>query len=642
MRRRFNHSERQALYLVSGGRCVACDKPLPTGWHADHRQPFSRGGETSIWNGQALCPDCNHRKGDRMEGVSSWPAEQPLHEWQVAARAAWGSHNLADFLLVATPGSGKTRAALRIASDELQAGRVERIVVVVPTDHLRTQWADAAAEVGLQINPKWDNAGPDGSGFCGIVVTYHQVARAPDVHALNCRRRTLVIFDEHHHTGDTLTWGDAIRIAYGPAVRRLLLSGTPFRSDNLAIPFVRYEDGKSQADFAYAYGTALDQNVVRSIHFPNYEGFFSWQYRDQLMRATFQDAVPDEQSRRRLRTALDEDGEWLPSIIREADQRLTEIRTTGGHLNAGGLIICIDQWRAKRVAALVQRITGEAPTVAISDDADATDKITSFAKGNRRWLVAVRMVSEGVDVPRLRVGIYATNVITELYFRQVVGRFVRVTPGIPVAEQSAWLYIPADSELVEYARRIAEERDHQLQEAIQKTQRLLEAMATDDGRVTGEFTVLFAEDPELVGIVIGGEHLAPADLEGARVIRLQAGFTGLTDAQVALLFRLRDRLSTSEPATAEQQKPESDAGETRGRATGPLWRVRDRLRSERARLVNRLAGQIGVPHDQINRWLAERTGAYVKESSVEQLNKQIELLIEQLNRTTDGQRDFGG
>ncbi|MBR7503214.1 ATP-dependent helicase, partial [Mycobacterium tuberculosis] len=87
--------------------------------------------------------------------------------------------------------------------------------------------------------------------------------------------RTLVILDEVHHAGDALSWGDAVREAFGPAVRRLSLTGTPFRSDTSPIPFVTYAPDAegirtSVADYSYGYGRALKDSVVRPVLFLAY------------------------------------------------------------------------------------------------------------------------------------------------------------------------------------------------------------------------------------------------------------------------------------------------------------------------------------------------------------------------------------
>src|SRR5699024_680797 len=115
--------------------------------------------------------------------------------------------------------------------------------------------------------------------------------------------------------------------------------------------------------------------------------------------------------------------EWIPSVLAAADKRLTEVRR---HVpDAGGLVIASDQTKARAYDKHLRQITGTSPVVVLSDDDGASQRVEEFAEGDQRWMVAVRMVSEGVDVPRLAVGVYATNSVTPLFFAQVIGRFVR-------------------------------------------------------------------------------------------------------------------------------------------------------------------------------------------------------------------------
>src|SRR3954469_4003709 len=172
----------------------------------------------------------------------------PLRTWQRAALAAYHEADRGDFLVTATPGAGKTTFALAVAQTLLVRRVIDRVVVVCPTDHLRTQWADAAARVGIQLDPNLTNAdGPVRAELRGYVTTYAQVAGAPMLHrARTDAKRSLVVLDEIHHAGDGLSWGEATAEAFVPARRRLALTGTPFRTrPDERIPFVRYDaDGE--------------------------------------------------------------------------------------------------------------------------------------------------------------------------------------------------------------------------------------------------------------------------------------------------------------------------------------------------------------------------------------------------------------
>ncbi|MPS75728.1 MAG: ATP-binding cassette domain-containing protein, partial [Microbacterium sp.] len=229
--------------------------------------------------------------------------------------------------------------------------------------------ADAAARVGIRLDPAFSNRHTLPSRqYHGVAVTYAQVAVKPSVHQnLILSARVLVILDEVHHGGDALSWGDALREAYGRATRRLLLSGTPFRSDTAPIPFVEYHpDAKgirvSRTDYTYGYQRALEDGVVRPVLFMVYAGHMRWRTKtgDEMEAHLGQDNTKDITSQA-WRTALDPNGEWIPAVLRSADRRLTEVRQTVP--DAGGLVIATDQTAARAYAEILKQITGQAPTV---------------------------------------------------------------------------------------------------------------------------------------------------------------------------------------------------------------------------------------------------------------------------------------
>jgi superfamily II DNA or RNA helicase len=393
------------------------------------------------------------------------PSTQALRGWQRRALVRYLAAKPRDFLTVATPGSGKTAFALRVASELLADATVERITVVVPTEHLKTQWALAASAVGLALDPKFSNSAAQTSAqYHGVVVTYAQVASHPARHRVRTEnRRTLVVFDEIHHGGDAKSWGEAIREAFDDATRRLALTGTPFRSDDSAIPFVSYApdtDGllRSLADHTYGYAEALSDGVVRPVIFLAYSGEARWRNgAGEEHAARLGEPLNAEHTARAWRTALDPTGDWIPAVLLAADTRLRQLRA-GGMPDAGAMVIASDQAAARAYAAVLTAITGEAPTVVLSDEPGSSARIAEFAAGRRGWLVAVRMVSEGVDVPRLAVGVYATSASTPLFFAQAVGRFVRSRQ----AGETASIFLPSVPSLLELASRLEAQRDHVL------------------------------------------------------------------------------------------------------------------------------------------------------------------------------------
>ncbi len=393
-----------------------------------------------------------------------WGTAGKLRAWQEEALAAYLRADARDFLAVATPGAGKTTYALRVATELLDRGLVRRVTVVAPTEHLKTQWADAAARVGIHLDPGFSNGvGATSRDYHGIAVTYAGVASRPELH----RRRTqdvptLVILDEVHHGGDALAWGDAIREAFEPAARRLALTGTPFRSDTAPIPFVRYEaddEGlrRSASDYTYGYARALADGVVRPVIFLAYGGEMRWRTRagDEIA-ARLGEPLTKSATAQAWRTALDPAGEWIPAVLAAADTRLTQVRR---HVHdAGGLVIASNKTQARAYARILSQITGERPVVVLSDDPRASASIESFTESDERWMVAVRMVSEGVDVPRLAVGVYATATSTPLFFAQAVGRFVRARRR----GETASVFLPSVPVILAHAAALEAERDHVL------------------------------------------------------------------------------------------------------------------------------------------------------------------------------------
>ncbi len=390
-----------------------------------------------------------------------------MRGWQKAAYREYFGRPRRDFLLVATPGAGKTAWALTVAAELLARREIAAVTVVTPTEHLKHQWARSAHYVGIALDSSYRNAqGRASADFTGVAVTYAQVAAHPVLHrARTENRRTLVIFDEIHHAGDALSWGDAVREAFGPARRRLALTGTPFRTDTNPIPFVSYApepDGsrRSASDYVYGYGPALEDGVVRPVIFLAYSGEMRWRTRagDEITGTLGTPMLPDQLAQA-WRTALDPDGEWVHRVLEAADKRLTEVRR--GMPDAAGLVIATDHEDARAYAARLRRLTGTRPVVVLSDDPAASRKIAAFADSDTRWMVAVRMVSEGVDIPRLAVGVYATSVGTALFFAQAVGRFVRARQR----GETASVFLPSIPVLLGYAAELEAERDHVLHAA---------------------------------------------------------------------------------------------------------------------------------------------------------------------------------
>ena len=296
-----------------------------------------------------------------------------LRAWQRQALTKYLAEKPKDFMAVATPGAGKTTFALRVATELLNNRTVDRVIVVVPTEHLKVQWAGSAARVGIQLDPRYTNSSALNPQYQGVVVTYAQVSMHPYRHyQIATTKRTLVIMDEIHHAGDAKSWGDGLRTAYCDAERRLALTGTPFRSDDSAIPFVRYVDEgdgylKSQADHAYDYAAALADGVVRPVVFLAYSGEARW--RDSAgeeYEARLGEPLNAEQTARAWKTALDPKGNWIPAVLQAAHTRLMQLRENMP--DAGGLVIATDKATARAYARILQGLSSTPVSVILSDE----------------------------------------------------------------------------------------------------------------------------------------------------------------------------------------------------------------------------------------------------------------------------------
>jgi superfamily II DNA or RNA helicase len=470
-----------------------------------------------------------------------------LRGWQKTAYAEYFRVAKRDFLLVATPGAGKTTYALTIARELLTRREIQAVTIVTPTEHLKYQWAQAAKKFGIAIDPSYRNAqGKAGADFRGVAVTYAQVAAHPALHRGRTENRTtLVIFDEIHHAGDALSWGDAVKEAFDPAKRRLALTGTPFRSDANPIPFVTYVpeaagSKRSASDYVYGYGPALGDGVVRPVIFLAYSGEMHWRTRagDEIT-ATLGTPMTRDQIAQAWRTALDPSGDWIARVLEAADKRLTEVRR--GMPDAGAMVIASDHETARAYAALLRRISGERPVVVLSDDPTASKKISAFGQSTARWMVAVRMVSEGVDVPRLAVGVYATSVSTPLFFAQAVGRFVRARKR----GETASVFVPSVPTLLGFAAELEAERDHVIHFLDRDPEAELEAAqrerkTQDDMELAGRSIEVLKASATFDRVLFDGGEFGTATEAGSAEEDDYLGLPGLLEPdQVTTLLRKR-------------------------------------------------------------------------------------------------------
>ncbi|HEX3714072.1 MAG TPA: ATP-dependent helicase, partial [Trebonia sp.] len=448
--------------------------------------------------------------------------------------------------------------------------------------------------------------------------------------------------------GDALSWGEAAREAFEPARRRMGLTGTPFRSDTNPIPFVTYApepDGakRSASDYVYGYGPALADGVVRPVIFLAYSGEMHWRTRagDEIT-ATLGTPMTKDQIAQAWRTALDPSGEWISRVLEAADKRLTEVRRAMP--DAGGLVIAGDHETARAYAALLRRVSGERPVVVLSDDPTASRKISAFAGSRDRWMVAVRMVSEGVDVPRLAVGVYATSVSTALFFAQAVGRFVRVRQR----GETASMFLPSVPVLLGFAAELEAERDHVVRTVSRDPEAELAEAArqrdTPDAELAGRSFEALAASATFDRVLYDGGEFGTGTEAGSPEEEDYLGLPGLLEPdQVTTLLRKRQAAQLA--ARSAASAAEDDAGAADGGLfavpAGPASPAREpevkpptvsreqlaALRKELNGLVGAWSHRTGQPHGVIHNELRGACGGpALAQASADQIRARIDKI----------------
>jgi superfamily II DNA or RNA helicase len=526
-----------------------------------------------------------------MPGSLTRSPSTSLRAWQHRALDRLADWQSGPFLISAAPGAGKTRPALELAAALLRRRVVRRVAVLCPTTPLTRQWAAAAAAVGVQLQPDATTPHPP-RDFDGVAVTYARVASDPGGWSAKVLPDTLVVVDEAHHLGEDLAWGVSFRRAFAAAPRWLLLSGTPFRSDATPIPGVRYDDdGLVIPDVSYTYAEAVADGICRPVAFVTFDGALSWRSGDDVIESSFETVLTPREASRRYRTAISTElPDGLARILREADAKLRALRTSG-HRDAGGLAVAADGTHARQIAKLLGEVTGRAPIVVLHTETAAARKLAAFRSSRDPWIVAVNMVSEGVDIPRLRVGVYASAAKTPLIFRQIVGRFVRTVPGSGC--EPSWLYLPADQTLRGHAAEVETELRHALRrEEPQEGWEQPPERRVSEPAPTAEFVPLSAEFAAQMTL-FGTPQVAPSAMTA------QAGAAAPEQAPIAAFER------------------------------------RAQLRQERSRLVGELHRRDGRSHREINAWVNRTVGLErVDDASIKQLERSIETLVGELTRSS--------
>ena len=575
MKRYFDRRSKRHLYLVNEGRCNKCGGILGKIWDAHHKRRYADGGITELTNGEALCERCHirvHRKKIGMIEPRGWQ-ERALDKF-IEDRGKF-------FLINATPGAGKTILDAFIFQHLLENDIADFAVIVVPTTPLKGD-ADAGFlgdwnKVGIDLTTVLKDGKGRPSEFRGAVITYQQLPNLITTFETWSRNGTRIALfpDEMHHASEDNSWGNAIERVGDISVKIIGSTGTPFRGDKLRISFVSYDnDGKAVADVNYDYRKAVKERVCRAVQIILDDGIAEFIRRqdEEKESVRISEADTDDKARGTANTIYRADSNWLRKVIERADANLDEYRAVDP--NAGGLIVCRpgtgdnDERHLRQVAKLVRELTGEEPEVISHDEIDANAKIERFRKGSGRWICAVRKISEGVDIKRLRVLVMATRPTTELLFRQLVGRVVRVIN--PKREEHATVFVAKFPQLRDWAAAISDEAQGGLKDRAD----------SDDNKDSDS-----SERKESSFVALGSVH------EGGGAVSVYGDEYTEAEINAAEMFKANDHQMFDWPITkiAYFLRKAGIAPDPAQPAKKPLHVEKKEIRSELHRAVQRLA-----------------------------------------------------
>lgn len=564
-RRRFNRSERAALYLAADGKCCQCGSDLDFGWHADHVKPHSVGGPTDVTNGQALCPPCNLKKGNKLQ--------DPRDELQSDGVRTYLELDKQNFLAALCPGAGKTRLALLIARELFKRNIIDLVVVVTPSDELREQWHRDYDLIDLRpYNPR--DVFVRKAGYHGVVTTYqslNEASRTAGVLRATVNERTLVILDEPHHAAVGTAFGDGIVYAFENAGRRLLLSGTPWRTKkHEVIPYVEYDhERKPICHISFSYGEAVVKGVCRPTHFPVLKGYVSYAVDGEVTELVMSpdEDLPDEDVSDAMRALLSPPTGWVREAFAAAYTDLMGIRETVP--DAAMLIVARDRWHAEEIRQMVQQETGFNPRVIMSAEdggtVSARDEISAFRDGDEPIVIAVRMIAEGVDIKRLAVGVYATNIQSRMFFAQVIGRVVR--KRFADDHVVARFYIPPTKILAGLAAEV-----EQMQRNALEDKEITCGPGPGGGTNTRDFITLASEALGLDRVIASGGRIEAEQIDHWKQRCRAAGVPDVYASQFAAV-------SESPPAPPAEPKMKR-------------WAVEQKLRSELTEMVGKVSHHV--------------------------------------------------
>ena len=379
-----------------------------------------------------------------------------LRKWQsdcVTLALRQYQNNNSHFLTLATPGAGKTLMASELADQLLKNNMVDLIICFSPSSIVSQDFSES---LQLKTQERFDGL----IGARGRSLTYQNLQYL-DVNfwQLFERYRVFVIFDEVHHcAGSNIdnanAWGEQIILnIQNKAKFTLALTGTPWRSDAAPIVLSNYMHPSNKISCDYVYGLseaitedvcrvpqiiAIDNNNISVVDEVETKTFNS--FKSLLMESV----VPYQE--------IIENEAVIKYVISSAHKKLSSIRVK--NKDAAGLIVASSVEHARQISTLMKTCFNEDTVVVTYREIEPTSIIQQFRHAQTKWIISVGMISEGTNIPRLQICCHLTNIKTEMHFRQILGRILRMTDS---KNQEAIMYMPAEPKLLEYAYRVKQD-----------------------------------------------------------------------------------------------------------------------------------------------------------------------------------------
>jgi superfamily II DNA or RNA helicase len=357
------------------------------------------------------------------------------------------------FLALATPGAGKTLMATELADSLLKRDLVDLIICFSPSSIVAQDFTES---LQVKIQERFDGL----MGARGRSITYQNLQYLDaNFWQLFKDHRVFVIFDEIHHcAGSNIdnanAWGEQIILnIQDKAEYTLALTGTPWRSDAAPIVLSNYMHPSNKISCDYIYGLAeaikddvcrvpqiiaVDNNNISVVDDEETKTFSSFKCLLSQSIITYKEIIENESV--------------INYVISSAIKKLASIRATNP--NAAGLIVASSVDHARNIATLMKAHFNEDSVVVTYRENEPTSIIQHFRHAHSKWIISVGMISEGTNIPRLQVCCHLTNIKTEMHFRQILGRILRMTDSV---NQDAILIMPAEPKLLEYAYRVKQD-----------------------------------------------------------------------------------------------------------------------------------------------------------------------------------------